>query len=264
VHIYDTSFLQFPQFTEERNLRFLKARIRDTAARADAVFTVSRTSAGEIHRLLNVPTDRIFCVYPGIDAAFRRPPEHDIAAFRRKNGLDRPYLLTVGTIEPRKNLEFLVDVFDRLNRFDGDLVLAGGLGWKYEPILERISKSPRAARIRRFGHIPDGDLPALYAGAELFVLPSLYEGFGLPPVEAMACGVPVVASSGGALPEILGASARIVGSFSVDDWTQAIDSLLADTSARGKLSEGGPRHASGFSWSATAAQTAEVYRKVLR
>lgn len=264
VHIYDTSFLQFPEFTEELNLRFLNARIRATVDRADAVFTISRTIAREIAEMLKVPNDRIFCVYPGIEESIARPPDAAIKAFRERHGLTRPYILTVGTVEPRKNLPLLISAFERLNLFDGDLVLAGGLGWKYQPILERIDSSPRANRVRRLGHVPDDDLPSLYAGAELFVLTSFYEGFGLPPVEAMACGTPVICSSGGALPEIAGRAARIVTSFDVDEWTSAISAAISDSSLRASLRQAGAERASQFKWKTTAAETAAVYRKILQ
>jgi glycosyltransferase involved in cell wall biosynthesis len=262
VTIHDMSFARFPEFAERKNLDYLSSVIHRTAARADAIVTDSRFSAGEIATILKVSPDRIFPVYLGVTAGYAPPAPDRIAAVRRQLGLDRPYLLTVGTLEPRKNLAFLVDVFERLGDFDGDLVVAGMRGWKFEPILHRMHSSPRAARIRYLEYVAEADLPALYAGAELFVLTSYYEGFGLPPLEAMACGTPVVSSTGGSLAEVLGDAAVTLSRFEVEAWLEAIRGLLRDSARRQTLAAAGRRHAAGFSWRETARQTFDIYRKV--
>ena len=262
VTIHDMSFLRFPQFAEEKNLRYLSAVIRDTAARADAIITDSRFSADEIEALLGIGRDRIFPVHLGVAAGCTRPAAPRIAAAGRTLGLSRPYLLTVGTLEPRKNLPFLIDVFEQLKDFDGDLVIAGMRGWKFEPILERIRASPKAARIRYLEYVAEEDLPALYAGAQLFVLTSHYEGFGLPPLEAMACGTPVVSSTGGSLAEVLGEAAITLPVFDPSAWTSAIERVLGDNTLRDAFIAKGLRHASTFSWRETARRTFEIYRKV--
>lgn len=199
VTIYDVSFLRHPDAAEPKNLAYLRSRIRETAEKADAILTISEFSANEIHELLNVSRDRIHVTYPGLNHQVQQPDDSVIASAHKQLDLNRPYVLFVGTMEPRKNIPFLVDLFDAAEWFDGDLVLVGMKGWKVEPILQHIGQANRRARIRYLEYVDDALLPSLYAGAELFVFPSLYEGFGFPPLEAMIYGVPVLSSSGGAL-----------------------------------------------------------------
>lgn len=262
VTIHDMSFARHPEFAETRNLRYLTSVIHDTVRRADAILTDSRFCAGEIRDLLSVPPDRVFAVHLGVEPRCARPDDDTIARTRQRLGLERPYLLTVGTLEPRKNIPLLVEVFERLRDYDGDLVIAGMRGWKVDPILTRMHASPRAARIRWLEYAPEEDLPSLYAGADAFILTSFYEGFGLPPLEAMACGAPVIASAGGSLPEVLGQAAEIVPDYDPEHWVTAVSSLLGDASRRSELSASGVRHAAGYTWRETARQTFDVYRKV--
>lgn len=262
VTIHDMSFVRYPRFAEDGNLRFLNARIQDTARRADAIITDSSFSAGEIRDLLPVAGDRVFPIPLGIGDDFAAPPVERVRAVRERLGLGRPYLLTVGTLEPRKNVAFLVDVFERLDAFDGDFVIAGMRGWKCEATLDRLKTSSRADRIRYLDYVPGADLPALYAGAELFVIASHYEGFGFPPLEAMACGVPVVSSNGGSLGEILGDAAVVLDAFDRDDWIARIGRVLTDVDWRNRLVAAGRDRAAGFTWNETARRTWEVYRKV--
>jgi glycosyltransferase involved in cell wall biosynthesis len=262
VTIHDMSFMRFPEFTEERNLRHLSAVIHRTAAQADAIITVSHFSASEVETLLKVPREKIHPIHLGVSPSYTRPSADRQDALRHRYGLRRPYLLTVGTLEPRKNLPFLVDVFEHLKTFDGDLVIAGMRGWKYEPILESLRTSAHSARIRYLEYVDEADLPALYAGAELFVLTSHYEGFGLPPLEAMACGTPVISSSGGSLAEVLGQAAVTVPVFDRQAWVLAITDLLGNAAQRGALTQAGLQHAARFSWRETARKTFDVYRKV--
>jgi len=262
VTIFDMSFERFPQFAEDRNLRFLRAGIRDTVARADAIVTISQFSADEIEALLPDSRGKLHPIPLGISPSFQRPAVEAIATLRRKLGIDRPYLLTVGTIEPRKNLSFLVDVFERMQDRDLDLVVAGMPGWKCEPILARFADSPLADRIHYVQYVPDGGLAALYAGAELFVVPSHYEGFGFPPLEAMACCTPVVSSCGGSLPEVLGDAACVLAGFDADHWAAEISSLLADSDRLGALVAAGIARAASYRWDTTARQTWDVYRGV--
>jgi glycosyltransferase involved in cell wall biosynthesis len=218
VTVHDMSFLRFPRFAENRNRRYLTGRIRDTVRRADAVITDSQFSAGEIRALIESSMTRIVPIYPGIGDGFRAPEPESVRAEAHRLGLTRPYLLTVGTLEPRKNIPFLVEVFERLSGYDGDLVIAGMPGWKVAPILERMATSRRAGRIRYLRYVDGAVLPALYAGADLFLTASVYEGFGFPPLEAMACGTPVISSRGGSLPEVLGDGALVVDGYEADAW----------------------------------------------
>ena len=262
VTIHDASFIRFPEFAEARNLAYLRRRIHDTVRRAAAILTLSRHAAGEIEALLPEARGRVFPVPLAVDSAFARPPEPALSATLTRLGVRRPYLLTVGTIEPRKNHALLLDAFEQVRRFDGDLVIAGMPGWRCDPIFERMRTSPAAARIRYLRFVADADLPALYAGAELLVFPSHYEGFGLPPLEAMACGTPVLSSCGGALAETLEGGARLLDGAPAGRWAEEIDALTADSGARAALVEAGCLHAGRFSWAATARGTLDVYRRV--
>ena len=263
VTIHDMSFLRHPAFAERRNCQYLSAKIRDTAKRADRIITDSHFSAGEIHELLQVSKDRITPIHLGIEDHFTRPDDATIRRVTTSLGLDKPYLLTVGTIEPRKNLTFLVECFERLQEFDGKLVLVGGLGWKVEPILRRIRESSRAADILVLNHLDDAVLPALYAGAEQFLIASHYEGFGFPPLEAMACGTPVISSHGGSLPEVLGDGALLLADYDVEAWVQASRTLLTDSDRRLTQIEHGLIRAASFRWSDTARLTWDVYSQLM-
>ena len=260
VTIHDVSFLRHPEFAEDKNLQFLTRHIRKTVERADAIITDSRFSANEIRDVLNVDEARLFPIHLGISPLFRPPDEQTQAATLARLGCERPYLLTVGTLEPRKNVPFLIELFERMTDFDGELVIAGMPGWKFEPIVERMQSSSRAADIRYLNFVPDADLPSLYAGAELFLLASRYEGFGFPPLEAMACGTPVVSSSGGSLAEVLGDSAVVLEGFEHDEWREAAERILADTGHRNALRTRGRHRAAGYDWAATAGKTLQVYR----
>jgi glycosyltransferase involved in cell wall biosynthesis len=266
VTIHDVSFMRYPRFAEERNLAHLRAGIRSTVARADAVVTDSEFSADEIRELLDAPPEKVFPVYPGV--TMEPPPEAETGAALDVLGLRMPYLLNVGTVEPRKNLDFLLDVFERLSGFGGSLVLAGMPGWKCEPILRRMRASPVADRIRYLDYVPEAALPALYAGASLFLFPSLYEGFGFPPLEAMACGTPVIASNRGPLPEVLGDAAVQLDVADPDSWVAAIRELVPEDTAAGpgpqarELIEKGRRRAAGYTWQRTARRMWEVYRSL--
>ncbi len=264
VTIHDMSFLRYPEFSEKKNLDYLSAFIHDTVRRADAILTVSEFSKKETSELLGLDPALIFATPLGITQGCARPTDAQITQTRHHLKLDRPYLLSVGTLEPRKNIPFLIEVFDQMKEFDGDLVIAGMKGWKVEPILQSMKNATRRDRIRYLEFVPDGELFALYAGAELFVTTSFYEGFGLPPLEAMACGTPVVSSVGGSLPEMLtGPAAVLIPGFEAEVWATTMLSLLNNPARRQKLAQNAPAHAARFSWADTARKTLAVYRKVL-
>jgi glycosyltransferase involved in cell wall biosynthesis len=264
VTVHDVSFLRFPEATEEKNLAYLRARIRDTVNRADAIITDSFFSGREIQELLGVAADRIFPIHLGLTRrTFTADPQSTPATLKRL-GLDRPFLLTLGTLEPRKNIPFLIDVFEKLEGFEGDLVVAGMKGWKFEPILQRMRRSPVAKRIRYLEYVDDESLAALYAGAELFVFPSIYEGFGFPPLEAMSCGTAVISSSAGSLAEVLGDAAEIVEGLQTEEWCDRIHHLLSDPVRKAELIARGRGHVGQYQWEKTAAATWQVYRRLAK
>jgi glycosyltransferase involved in cell wall biosynthesis len=262
VTIHDLSFIRHPEFAEPRNLAYLSARIRETVGRSDAIITDSHAIAAEIEASLGVHRDRIFPIHLGISPDFAAPPAEAVASARARLELRRPYILTVGTVEPRKNLAFLVEVFERMEKFDGELVVAGMLGWKYEPTLERMRRSQLAERIRILPYVPDADLPALYAGAEAFLLASHYEGFGFPPLEAMACGTPVLSSAGGSLREVLGGAATVLDAFDAGRWASEAWLLVTDAARRREKVGLGLERAALYRWDDTARKTWDVYRRL--
>ncbi len=266
VTIFDMSFERFPEFAEEKNLRNLRRGIRRTAAEADAIVTISEFSAREIEDLLPESRGKLHAIPLGISPDFRSASEREVARLRETLGLTRPYLLAVGTIEPRKNLPFLVDVFERLAADsatrDLDLVISGMPGWKCEPILVRFRDTPRADCVHYIRYAPDGALPALYTGASALVVPSFYEGFGFPPLEAMACGTPVVSSAGGSLPEVLGDAALVLKGFDADEWAHEIVGLFSHPERLEALRAAGPVHAARYRWERTARETLAVYHSL--
>jgi glycosyltransferase involved in cell wall biosynthesis len=262
VTIHDMSFMRFPDFAESKNLQYLSRTIGSTVDRADAIITISEFSRSELAAFFPAAAAKAHAIPLGLQDGFARPPDDRIASVLRELKLTRPYMLNVGTIEPRKNQAFLVDVFEKLTRFDGELVIAGMPGWKSDPVMARIRRSPIADRIRLLHFVEDTSLPSLYAAAELFVFPSHYEGFGFPPLEAMACGTAVVSSRGGSLPEVLGDAVLMLPDFDAERWSHEIDALLTDSARRRDLADRGTRHAAQYTWRRTAEQTLALYREV--
>lgn len=263
ITVHDMAFLRLPETLEEKNRIYLQARMKPSVERANAIITVSHFTAHELTDLMGVPPSKLHAIHSGIDDDMMPPAPAAVIALRAKLGLDRPYLLMVGTLEPRKNIPFLVEVFERLEKFDGDLVIAGRPGWKYEPILQRLRASRCAARIKHIADLGEGELPTLYGGAELFVLPSLYEGFGFPPLESMACGVPAVVAPAGAMAEVCGDAALIIPGYDADAWATAVQRLLDNSAERADLRARGLAHVPKFRWHETARQTWKAYEAAL-
>ncbi len=263
VSVHDMSFARLPGCAEARNQAYLASRIAATLRRADAILAISHFGAGEIAALHPETKGRIHVTYPGVDETFQRPPDDAVEAFLRRRGLERPYLLSVGTIEPRKNFPLLAAAFDALDRNDLDLVIAGRPGWQCGPILDAFRAARRNRQIRHLDDVTDAELPALYAGARLFALASRYEGFGFPPLEAMACGTPVVAAPAGAVAEVAGDAACIVADGEPEAWRSALADLLDDPEKCTRLVARGRERVGRFRWPETARQTWRVYRQVL-
>jgi glycosyltransferase involved in cell wall biosynthesis len=202
----------------------------------------------------------------GVEPRFRPDIEREVVAdVRRRLGLPERFVLSVGTIEPRKNHATLVEAYASLRDRHPDvgLVIAGGRGWLYERFFERVRGLGLDGQVVFVGHVPDEDMPALLNAAEVFAFPSEFEGFGLPPLEAMACAIPVVCSDAASLPEVVGDAGMLVSPRDVGAWVQAIDRLLGDPTLRAGFGARGLARARRFSWDAAADRTLEVYRSVL-
>jgi len=229
---------------------------------ASFIIAVSECSRRDALNLYRVPAEKIHVIPEGVNAQFRPQSRDAIACVRAKYHLPENYVLCVGTIEPRKNLPLLFEVL-AARREQGrpvwPLVLAGKPGWLYEPILQRITDLGLQKVVRRTGFFPDDDLPALYSAARVVAVPSRYEGFGLPVLEAMACGTPVVCSNTSSLPEVAGDAALLVSPDDTRGWDEAIARVLNDDALHTCLRARGLAQAALFTWERAARQTVEVY-----
>jgi len=264
VTIYDLSFIRHPERLSAARRLYLRTFTRASARRARRVIAISRSGRDEIHELLGVPLEQIDVAYPGVDESFAPLPPAEVDAFRREKGLPERYILYLGTLEPRKNLDTLIRAYARLpQRRDVKLVLAGGRGWGTDAIFALIEKLGLEGDIIRPGYIAGNELPMWYNAAEIFAYPSVYEGFGMPLVEAMACGVPVITSNTSSLPEAAGPAGVLLPPTDVEAWVGELARLLDDEAVRQNLARRGQQHARKFRWTATARQTADAYHRAL-
>ncbi len=266
INIRDLSYLLFPHYHTRYSRTFQRLMMPHFARHATHIVVPSYSTQRDIVSHYAIPPERITVIPEGVDAQFWRSVDaSERRRIRQTYDLPHPYVLYVGTLEPRKNIVGLVDAFVEVVRSsDGtplDLVLAGKVGWLHEPILERIATSGIGARVRRIGYVAEGDLPALYATAELFAFPSWYEGFGLPPLEAMACGTPVVSSNAGSLSEVVGDAGLLVDPASTHELATAIRAVVEQPDLRARLSRAGQDRATAYTWERTAQQTAQVIRE---
>lgn len=264
--IYDISFLHYPEHhTEANRIHCLKGTL-DGATMADRIIAISEHTKNDLVKYLNIPADRIVVTPLAARKDFHPRPEPEVRQHVRERwGLDSPYLLSVGTLEPRKNIRRLIRAFCSLpGEFQDShqLVIAGGKGWLSSDIYRTVTKMGAASRIRFLGYVPDADLPWLYCGATCFVYPSLYEGFGLPPLEAMASGIPVVTSNTSSLPEVVGDAGLMVDPESEEDLRSAVVRVLSDSNLRREMSLRGLQRSALFSWGKTAAETLKVYESL--
>jgi glycosyltransferase involved in cell wall biosynthesis len=260
VTVHDVTFLRFPELCTPETLRY-PTLIRRALGRGAVVHTPSEFVAAEVRELLGAPADRVVAIHSGIPSVL----DGDAAAGRRVAGAAR-YVLALGTVEPRKNLSTLVRAFDALATTDDELrlVLAGPPGWDSPRVQAAIDAGGARDRIVQTGFVTPETRADLLAGATVFAYPSVYEGFGFPPLEAMQCGVPVVAGDAGALPEVLGDAAWLVPPTDGDALAAAIR-VLADTDAPARAAQIARGHArvGRYDWDRTAARMVQLYRSLL-
>ena len=265
VTLHDLAFLLYPE-THTSASRAYYAATGESARRAERVVAVSQRTASDAVRLLGLDPARVRVVHEAAAPVFapRRPEELRPVAERFRLDLDRPYVLFVGTLEPRKNVPLLLEAFGRLRQHvDAQLLLVGARGWLDEPIFQAHARSGVGDAARFLGTLGEADLAVLYSHAGVFVLPSVYEGFGLPVLEAMACGAPVVCSNAGPLPEVAGDAAVLLPPRDPALWARVIREVLIDPSQAAILRQRGFARAKEFSWVRTAQATREVYREAL-
>ncbi len=266
VTIHDMGYLHFPAAHPWRQRLYLDWGTRWSVAAASRVIAISQATAADLQQHLRANQNKVRVVYEAVNA-LPKPSAEAIATLRARYHLARPYALYVGTIQPRKNLARLLMVYERLCQQGDvpfDLVLAGGTGWLSQAIIEQAKQSPHAARIHVTGYIADADLPGLIAGADFFTFPSLYEGFGLPILEAQSLGVPVMTAKGSSLPEVAGDAALYVDPTDVEAIAHAMLRLSQDESLRQELIAAGYRNVQRFSWEKAASETLAVLEEAAR
>ncbi len=266
VTFHDITFITMPEVHERVKVRYFGVFMRASVRRAEAVLFISRSALADYTTTLGAPRGTAWVVEHGKGEAFR--PDISNAEknnVRRIYGLGSKFVLYIGTIEPRKNLTRLVEAFAAIAANDAEiqLVIAGKRGWMTEGLFRRVAALGLGPRVIFTGFVAEQDKPALLAACTVFVYPSLYEGFGLPALEALACGAPTITSNTSSLPEVVGDAAVLVDPASTQALTEAIARLLASPQLRDGLRRGGPKQAARFTWERTAERTAAVYRSLL-
>jgi glycosyltransferase involved in cell wall biosynthesis len=265
VTFHDMTFFLYPGLHTRSKQLFFPGAIRASARDADAILAVSESTRRDAMRLLGIPPERIYTTPLGVDPAFRPTGDPELLeAVRRKYNLPDRFVLYVGLVEPRKNLPGLFQAYN--SALEGGvterLVVVGRFGWRYRQVFEEIEALGLQGQVQFTGYVPQVDLPIVYNLASLFVYPTYYEGFGLPALEAMACGIPVITSNVASLPEIVGEAGILVPPGDRQALAQAIREVLSDPDRQRRLGTLGRQQASHFTWERTARQTLQVYRQV--
>lgn len=272
VTAHDLSFEFFPEtFSWKQRLWHFAINFRSLLRQADRIVAVSHSTKDDLVTRYHIPARQIDVIQSGIDERFRPMDRNDLSLLAVKEKYQLPYkfILYLGTIEPRKNLGALLKAFeayhrsavgDEMQRYE--LVLAGRPGWKYDELFAAIATSPFRDKIRMIGFVDDADKPALYNLASLFVYPSFYEGFGFPPLEALASGVPVIASHSASLPEVIGTAGVLIDPYRPDEIYQAMCGILGDKSYQARLKERALIEREAFTWTAAGRAFLDLLRKI--
>ncbi len=262
ITIHDLGFLLFPETLTDESRRYY-GQVGRAVRSAERIIAVSHSTACDLAERLGV-TSRVRVIHNGIGAEFRPRTAAEVAAARRQYGLDKPYILFLGTLEPRKNVVTLLRAFRAVRaRHDVQLALAGRRGWLYQPIFDEIERLGLGRDVRIIDNARADRFPALYSGASAFAYPSLYEGFGLPPLEAMACGTPTAVADTSSLPEVVGDAALLHPPTDHLALAEALLRLLEDETLRADLRRRGLARATRFTWQEAARQTLDVYKEAL-
>lgn len=261
--VCDLVHLVFPETMKRLNFLINKYLIPPSVNRTDAIVTISDWTMKDVVKYLHPQNKIMEVTYLGVgDHMYPRDPEKSKRSVAQKFGVAGPFILTVGTFEPRKNINGLFKAFSLIaDKIPHSIVIVGQKGWKNKEIIDEVKRSNIQHRVRLLGYVADGDLPELYSAAELFVFPSLYEGFGLPPLEAMTCGVPVVASNISSLPEVVGDAAVLVNPYDPSTIADGIMRIVTNPASRADYIKRGFDQASKFKWEKTAQQMVDVFSR---
>jgi len=278
VTIHDLSFLVHPECAEPGMVRYLTDAVPRGLRRANVILADSQATRRDLARLLAVDPARVELVYPGVGPHFRPMLAEETASVRLRLGLPDRFVLFVSTLEPRKNLVRLLEAFAQVieprneNREPGldathsplHLVIAGRRGWLYEDIFAAIDRLQLRERVRLLDYVHDNDLPALYNLATAFAYPSIYEGFGIPPLEALACGTPTVIADNSSLPEVVADAAVLVSAEDVESIVSGIRRVVSDAGLRARLRAAGPAQARKFTWEQAAKRVLACYQRAVQ
>ena len=268
VSIHDLSFEHLPQTFKRRSRTQLRLTVRHSARRAAKILTLSEHTRRDIIETYGIEPTRITAIPLAAPGHFAPVEDYrELQRVRHNYGIDGPYILSVGSIQPRKNLTRLVNAYATLRGKYAQtelpkLVLVGKRAWLYDETLRTLEQTGVSESVVLTGYVPEADLPALYSGALCFVYPSFFEGFGLPPLEAMKCGTPVIVGNKTSLPEVVGDAGVTVDPFDTSSIAAAIESLINDSVLRRELSVKGRKRAETFDWLETARQTLAIYEQV--
>jgi glycosyltransferase involved in cell wall biosynthesis len=269
VTIHDLVSFLFPETVPKKYSMYMRLMTRLAVRSADRIIAVSHATKLDLEHVLHVPADRIVVIHEAVAPEFGKPVRAAaVEAVAARYALHRPYCLFVGNLEPRKNLPRLIEAFAQARARGAaavrahQLVLAGRRGWLYDGIFRAVEAHGLAGEVVLTDYVAPADLPALYAGATCFVFPSVYEGFGLPVLEAMACGTPVIASRVGAIPEVAGDAALLVDNSHAGALAAAIETVVTDEGLRAELAARGRSRVGAFAWDDVARRTLAVYESV--
>jgi glycosyltransferase involved in cell wall biosynthesis len=264
ITVHDLNFLYYPEFLTADSLRYYAGQIAWAVRQANHVLADSEQTRHDLLERLGTPPEKVTAVPLAANPIYSHTfAAADVSRTLARYGLPRDFILFVGTLEPRKNVPGLLRAYHRLRQetgLDPLLVLVGGKGWLYEEIFEIVDQLALRPCVKHLAGLTDVELAHLYTAAALLALPSHYEGFGLPPLEAMWCGCPVVSSNRASLPEVVGEAGILLEPDDLDGWVSAMHLLLADSETRQRLVAAGRRQAQRFTWARTAAATLRVYR----
>ncbi len=267
VTIHDIISLLFPETIPFASRMFYSKWMPFSYRKASKIITISQSTKRDIVRVLGIPESKITVIPLGFDKKMEeRQSKNKIEEVKKKYHLPQNYLLHIGTLEPRKNLDFLIDVFAEViqkdDKNDLHLVITGKKGWYYEGLFEKVKNLSLEKRVIFTGYIDEEDKAAIYQGARIFTFPSIYEGFGLPPLEAMAAGIPVISSNTSSMPEVIGDAGILISPYDKSAWVKAICDVDSSEKLRSEMIRKNLDQVKKFSWDKTAEKTIEIYTKV--